>query len=81
MTKFLRRYVELSPQGRTVCPFHDDTVASLSVNEEENYWYCFGCEKGGSIIDFWMNWRGCDFHSAVAELADMLLPNDKHANH
>ena len=38
---------------QSLCPFHDDHHPSFNVNEEENYWYCFACETGGSIIDFW----------------------------
>ena len=70
---FLSRYVPLSPSGRGRCPFHDDQVASFSVNQEENYWHCFAGCGGGSVIDFWMNWRKVDFVTAVGELSEMLL--------
>lgn len=70
---FVLRYLELSPAGRGLCPFHDDQVASFSVNDAENFWHCFACDKGGSIIDFWMAWRDCDFKTALKELAGMLL--------
>ena len=71
--QFILRHVELSNRGKGHCPFHDDAVASFSVNDEDNYWKCFGCEKGGSVIDFWMAWRKCDFATAVDELAEKLL--------
>jgi hypothetical protein len=29
--------------------------------------------RWGSIIDFWMKWRDCDFRLALKELAGMLL--------
>ena len=70
---FVGHYVSLSHSGKGLCPFHDDTVESFSVNEKENFWYCFACEIGGSIIDFWLHYRDCDFHTAVMELAEMLL--------
>jgi DNA primase len=70
---FVLRYLELSPAGRGLCPFHDDQVASFSVNDAENFWYCFACERGGSIIDFWMAWQEIDFKIALRELAGMLL--------
>jgi hypothetical protein len=70
---FVLRYLELSPAGRGLCPFHDDQVASFSINDEENFWYCFACERGGSIIDFWMAWQKVDFKTALGELAGMLL--------
>ncbi len=70
---FVSRFVELSATGVGLCPFHDDQIASFSVNVEENYWHCFACETGGSIIDFWMQYRQCDFKQALRELARMLL--------
>ena len=70
---FVSQYVELSPNGRGLCPFHDDQQASFSINPEGNYWHCFAGCGGGSIIDFWMKKQGCDFKQAVKELAGMLL--------
>ncbi len=35
-----------------LCPFHDDTNPSLSVNPTTNLWQCFGCGKGGDVIRF-----------------------------
>ena len=58
---------------QTLCPFHDDKVESFSVNDKDNYWHCFGCGKGGSIIDFFMLWHDCDFTTALWELASWLL--------
>ncbi len=72
--EFIGQFVELSATGQGLCPFHDDHNPSFSVNEAENYWYCFACDKGGSVLDFWMMKEACDFRTAVAELADLLLP-------
>jgi hypothetical protein len=70
---FVSQYVELTPDGRGLCPFHDDQHSSFSVNIEKNYWNCFvGC-GGGSIIDFWMKRQDCDFTTAIRELAQILL--------
>lgn len=73
---FVGMYVDLSPAGLGLCPFHDDKVNSFGVNTEENYWNCFAGCGGGSIIDFWMRYRKCDFTTAVKELARMLLKPD-----
>jgi hypothetical protein len=70
---FIRQYIKLTSRGKGKCPFHDDNVSSFSVHLEGNYWHCFAGCGGGSIIDFWMKWRECDFIPAVAELAGMLL--------
>ncbi|UCC51053.1 MAG: hypothetical protein JSV68_18380 [Anaerolineaceae bacterium] len=71
--EFVSHHVSLSPSGTGLCPFHQDHVDSFSVNDKQNYWHCFACETGGSVIDFWMNYRDCDFNTAVNELAEMLL--------
>jgi hypothetical protein len=77
--QFISQYVELGPSGRGLCPFHDDQLASFSVNREENYWHCFSGCGAGSIIDFWMRWqerttgKPADFRVAVKELASILL--------
>lgn len=76
---FISRYVELSARGSGLCPFHDDQVASFSVNRDDNYWHCFAGCGAGSIIDFYMLYqqrvegRACDFPTALNELAAMLL--------
>jgi hypothetical protein len=70
---FVSQYVELSPSGRGLCPFHNDKRASFSVNAEENYWHCFAGCGGGSVIDFWIKFRGCDFKTAVRDLEEMIL--------
>ena len=36
--------------GKVACPFHQDRTPSLHVYQDG--WYCFGCDAGGSIIDF-----------------------------
>ena len=71
--QFVLSYVELSPRGMGRCPFHDDQVESFSVSDEGNYWHCFGCATGGSIIDFYMRFNDCDFITAVRDLARELL--------
>ena len=34
------------------CPFHEEDTGSFTVYAEENNWYCFGCKKGSSHIDY-----------------------------
>ena len=47
--------VELKSSGvgqyMGLCPFHNDTNPSLSVNDEKNVFKCFGCGKSGTVID------------------------------
>jgi hypothetical protein len=61
------------------CPFHDDDTPSLHVFEEpERGWFCFGCERGGSIYDFagllWgRDLRGAGFVRLQRDLQATLL--------
>lgn len=44
---------EIGRDGKVRCPFHPDRTPSLHVYQEpERGWACFGCGKGGTIIDF-----------------------------
>lgn len=74
--EFISQFVELKPTASGAigrCPFHDDQHPSLGVNDKGNYWHCFAGCGGGSVIDFWMRLKSCDFTSAVTELASLLL--------
>jgi len=73
--EFVSRYVDLKPVGSGaigLCPFHEDHNPSFGVNDKGNYWHCFAGCGGGSVIDFWMKWRGCEFTEALIELAGLL---------
>ena len=74
--EFVSQYVDLKPTGTGalgLCPFHDDHHPSFGVNDQENYWHCFAGCGGGSIIDFYMKLKNCDFTTAITELARMVL--------
>jgi DNA primase len=69
----VRRYVALRPaSGRHVglCPFHQEKTASFSVNEAEGFYYCFGCQAGGDVLDFYMRINGLEFKDALTQLAE-----------
>ena len=56
---------ENGTQFKALCPFHEDKNPSLSVDPQKNVWHCFGCQKGGSSIDFVMEKEGLSFKEAV----------------
>lgn len=61
--------IKLDRHGNTLCPFHGDTNKSLKVYKDPSRgWTCFGCHKGGSVIDFAMLWYGITFRQAVVRL-------------
>lgn len=61
--------------GFIPCPFHHgDNTASLKLYDGESGWHCFGCNKGGSVIDFVMQLYGLNFKQAVMRInADFRL--------
>ena len=66
------RYVELRHAGPRLvapCPFHQETKPSFSVNPEGGFYYCFGCQASGDIIEFYRAINGLEFGEAVEALA------------
>ena len=51
------------------CPFHQEKTPSFSVNQERQFYYCFGCGAGGNAIGFIMDYDKVDFPIAVETLA------------
>ena len=52
-----------------LCPFHEERTPSFSVNAADKLYYCFGCGKGGDVIDFVRETEQLDFAGAVEWLA------------
>jgi DNA primase len=66
-------HVALKKVGRRftgLCPFHAEKSPSFSVNAEEGFYYCFGCQASGDAITFVRNMEHLDFVDAVRLLAD-----------
>ncbi len=64
--------VTLKKAGRHLkglCPFHSEKTPSFIVSPERSTWHCFGCGKGGSVIDFVMEYEHVDFVEALETLA------------
>ena len=38
--------ITVTAHHKAVCPFHEDTKPSLSINVKEQYFHCFGCAEG-----------------------------------
>lgn len=68
--------------GKVACPFHaegEERTPSLHCyGDPDSGWYCFGCGRGGSIVDFGsylygIEPRGAGFHEIRRRLAADLL--------
>ncbi len=64
--------VKLQRAGRSLkglCPFHKEKTPSFHVNEERNFYHCFGCHAHGDSIRFIQETEGLSFIEAIRELA------------
>ena len=67
-----------------LCPFHTEKTPSFSVNAEEGFYYCFGCQESGDAITFVRAMDHLDFVDAVRFLADragITLHEDQEMGH
>ena len=53
-----------------LCPFHGEKTPSFNVSRDKGTFYCFGCKKGGDVIDFVMEMERASFAEAVERLAE-----------
>ena len=66
------QYVNLKRSGSNLfglCPFHGEKTPSFSVAPDKGIYYCFGCHKGGGVINFEMEIEGLSYPDAVRALA------------
>ena len=70
--KCIGETVRLRKSGATrwvgLCPFHSEKTSSFSLSEN-GLWHCFGCGKGGDVINFIELNEGLDFRGAKRRLA------------
>ena len=77
------QYVNLRRSGANMfglCPFHGEKTASFSVAPDKGMYYCFGCHKGGGVVNFMMEVEGLSYPDAVRNLADRVglpVPDDE----
>ncbi|MBP1737482.1 MAG: primase [Oscillospiraceae bacterium] len=76
-------YVPLNPKGGSwwgLCPFHAEKSPSFHVVREKQMYHCFGCGKGGGVINFVMEMERLSYPDAIRVLAGKLglpVPEDE----
>ncbi len=68
-------YVHLTPKGGNMwglCPFHTEKTPSFSVSRDRQIYKCFGCGKGGGVINFIMEMEHLSYPDAIRHLAKRL---------
>lgn len=66
-------YVKLERKGSGymgLCPFHNEKTPSFSVHEGKQIFKCFGCGKGGNVVNFIMYAENLNYPEALEFLAE-----------
>ena len=68
-------YIPLEKKGKNyfgLCPFHDDSNPSMSVNKEKGIYTCFVCHATGNVFSFVKDYENVSFVEAVKIVADKI---------
>jgi hypothetical protein len=67
-----QQYAEVKRAGRRftmLCPLHEEKTPSLVLYPDSNSFHCFGCKKGGDVIQFYIELHNVPFKEAVNYLS------------
>ncbi len=73
-------YVKINRKGKDyfgLCPFHNEKTPSFSVVPSKQIYYCFGCGKGGNVLNFISSVENIEYIDAIKMMADraaIILP-------
>ena len=71
MLEVAQRYgIGINRAGYACCPFHTEKTPSLRVYPGAGGWYCYGCHKGGDVIDFTREYFGLTYPQTLVRLND-----------
>ena len=51
------------------CPFHGEKTASFHVDGDKKFYHCFGCHKGGNVVNFIMEMEKLSYPDTLEMLA------------
>ena len=63
-------YFKNGREAVTVCPWHNDTNPSLTINPDQNFCFCFVCQIGQDNIGFLKDKLNISFSDAVTRIAE-----------
>ena len=65
-------FVNLKKRGVNylgLCPFHNEKTPSFTVSPAKGIYKCFGCGRGGNVVNFVMEHEQTDYVGAMKYLA------------
>ncbi|WOA50897.1 CHC2 zinc finger domain-containing protein [Dickeya solani] len=63
-----RKVVKRGKDFVVLCPFHQEKTPSMVISPEKNLYHCFGCDAGGSVLDWVMKTEGLSLPRTVDKL-------------
>jgi DNA primase len=73
------RLTRAGREFKACCPFHNEKSPSFYVNDDKQFFHCFGCGAHGDVIGFAMRHDRLSFPEAVENLAaqaGLAVPRD-----
>jgi DNA primase len=72
-SSFIGKFVKLKHLNNKnfvgLCPFHNEKTPSFRVDDDKGLFYCFGCNKGGNILNFLQYYKNISLPDAIEEIA------------
>ncbi|MGH1404544.1 MAG: DNA primase [Alphaproteobacteria bacterium] len=72
LSEIIGRRVRVTRAGRefkACCPFHHEKTPSFTINDDKQFYHCFGCGAHGDVIKFVMEHDNIGFMDALESLA------------
>lgn len=72
LSEIIGRRISVKRAGReskACCPFHKEKSPSFTINDDKQFYHCFGCGAHGDVIGFIMQHDNLSFMDAVEMLA------------
>ena len=72
LSDMIGRRIKVTRAGRefkACCPFHHEKTPSFTINDDKQFYHCFGCGAHGDVLKFVMEHDNLPFREAVEMLA------------
>lgn len=72
LSEVIGRRVKITRAGRefkACCPFHGEKTPSFTINDDKQFYHCFGCGAHGDAVGFVMQHDNLSFIDAIEQLA------------
>lgn len=72
LSDIIGRHIKVTRAGRefkACCPFHHEKTPSFTINDDKQFYHCFGCGAHGDVVGFVMRYSNLSFIEAIEQLA------------